>query len=188
MSLDPHHLRQHLELAAQAYGSDLPLIVPAASVAPPAQPPATPPQATARTEAIAMPVVPPAPAPAPARPASPVAPAPAPPTAAPAMTTAATAGDRVAQLQALKAEVLPCTRCKLHQGRIQTVFGEGNPHTRVLFVGEAPGAVEDQTGRPFVGPAGQLLDRILAGAMGLDRKDVFIANINKCRPDRKSVV
>jgi uracil-DNA glycosylase family 4 len=62
------------------------------------------------------------------------------------------------------------------------VFGEGNPQPRVLFVGEAPGSNEDQTGRPFVGNAGQLLDRIIAGAMGMQRSEVYIANINKCRP------
>lgn len=62
------------------------------------------------------------------------------------------------------------------------MFGEGNQRARVMFVGEAPGAVEDQTGRPFVGPSGQLLDRIITGAMGLRREDVYIANINKCRP------
>lgn len=88
----------------------------------------------------------------------------------------------VAALQALRAEVMPCTRCKLHQGRRHAVFGEGNPTPRVLFIGEAPGAQEDQTGRPFVGQAGQLLDRIIQGAMGFERRDVYIANINKCRP------
>lgn len=77
---------------------------------------------------------------------------------------------------------MPCTRCKLHEHRQTTVFGEGDPAARVMFVGEAPGAREDQTGRPFVGPAGQLLERILEGAMGLQRSKVFIANINKCRP------
>lgn len=87
-----------------------------------------------------------------------------------------------AALRELREEVLPCTRCKLHTGRRSTVFGEGNARARVLFVGEAPGAKEDQSGRPFVGPAGQLLDRILEGAMGLRRSDVFIANVNKCRP------
>jgi DNA polymerase len=85
-------------------------------------------------------------------------------------------------LRALRAEVLKCTRCKLHQGRRTVVFGEGNPRPDVMFVGEAPGSVEDQTGRPFVGPAGQLLDRIIAGAMGLHRSEVFIGNVNKCRP------
>jgi DNA polymerase len=85
-------------------------------------------------------------------------------------------------LAALRAEVLKCTRCKLHESRRTVVFGEGNPQPDVMFVGEAPGAVEDQTGRPFVGPAGQLLDRIIAGAMGLQRSEVFIGNVNKCRP------
>ncbi|MGB3968398.1 MAG: uracil-DNA glycosylase, partial [Planctomycetota bacterium] len=90
--------------------------------------------------------------------------------------------DPAARLLQLRAEVLPCTRCRLHEGRQHAVFGEGNPRAQVVFIGEAPGAVEDQTGRPFVGPAGQLLDRIITGAMGLQRTDVYIANINKCRP------
>ena len=107
--------------------------------------------------------------------------------AAPAPTPApATAGPRPAgqsdPFAALRTEVLACTKCKLCRGRTNVVFGEGNPAARVLFVGEAPGVVEDRTGRPFVGPAGQLLEKILAGAMGLRREDVFIANINKCRP------
>ena len=62
------------------------------------------------------------------------------------------------------------------------VFGEGDPAARVMFIGEAPGTMEDQTGRPFVGPSGELLDRILNNAMGLQREEVFIANINKCHP------
>lgn len=62
------------------------------------------------------------------------------------------------------------------------MFGEGSTTAEVMFIGEAPGQTEDQTGRPFVGPAGQLLDRIIQGAMGLQRSDVYIANINKCRP------
>lgn len=90
--------------------------------------------------------------------------------------------DAAAALDALREEVLPCTRCRLADSRTTVVFGEGNPRARAMFVGEAPGATEDRTGRPFVGPAGQLLDRILSGAMGLRRSDVFIANINKCRP------
>lgn len=87
-----------------------------------------------------------------------------------------------ALLAALRAEVLPCTRCKLHQGRQHAVFGEGNAQAKVMFIGEAPGANEDRTGRPFVGQAGQLLDRIIAGAMGMRREEVYIANVNKCRP------
>ncbi len=85
-------------------------------------------------------------------------------------------------LDALRAQALPCTRCKLHESRTQVVFGEGNQNARVMFVGEAPGAREDEQGRPFVGPAGQLLTRIIENAMGLAREDTYIANINKCRP------
>jgi uracil-DNA glycosylase family 4 len=106
----------------------------------------------------------------------------APPLPPPSPPDAAAIERRAAALAELRREVLPCTKCKLHEGRRNTVFGEGSPSARVLFVGEAPGAVEDQTGRPFVGPAGQLLDKILANAMGLRRDQVFIANINKCRP------
>ena len=87
-----------------------------------------------------------------------------------------------ASLRELRAEVHDCKKCKLHAGRQTTVFGEGSPTARVMFIGEAPGAREDQTGRPFVGAAGEQLDRILHGAMGLQRSEVFIANLNKCRP------
>ena len=82
----------------------------------------------------------------------------------------------------LRAQAMSCRKCGLCESRKSVVFGEGNRNPDVLFVGEAPGAVEDQTGRPFVGPAGQLLDKILDGAMGMKRDDVYIANINKCRP------
>lgn len=85
-------------------------------------------------------------------------------------------------LALLRTEAMSCKKCTLCEGRRSVVFGEGARHPDVMFVGEAPGAVEDQTGRPFVGPAGQLLDRILDGAMGLRRDEVYIANINKCRP------
>lgn len=78
-------------------------------------------------------------------------------------------------------EVKVCRRCGLHQGRAHTVFGEGNPHADLMFVGEGPGEDEDRTGRPFVGRAGELLTRMIQ-AMGLRREDVFIANIVKCRP------
>jgi uracil-DNA glycosylase len=77
--------------------------------------------------------------------------------------------------------VKPCTRCVLCKGRTQTVFGEGDPDAKIFFIGEGPGETEDQTGRPFVGRAGQLLDKMIAG-MGLKREDVYIANIVKCRP------
>ncbi|MCB9872406.1 MAG: uracil-DNA glycosylase [Planctomycetes bacterium] len=77
---------------------------------------------------------------------------------------------------------MPCTMCKLAAGRTHLVFGEGSADARVMFVGEAPGQVEDETGRPFVGRSGELLDRIIENGMGMRRADVFIANINKCRP------
>jgi uracil-DNA glycosylase family 4 len=78
-------------------------------------------------------------------------------------------------------EARACTRCALHRGRTQAVPGEGNPISDVLFVGEGPGAREDSTGRPFVGPAGELLDELLH-SIGWERGDVFIANVVKCRP------
>lgn len=78
-------------------------------------------------------------------------------------------------------EVKGCTRCRLHETRTNTVFGEGSPDAKIFFVGEGPGENEDLTGRPFVGRAGQLLDKMIGG-MGLSREHVFIANIVKCRP------
>lgn len=85
------------------------------------------------------------------------------------------------ELAALKKEVSVCTQCELHQTRTQTVFGVGNPEADWLVIGEAPGADEDRQGEPFVGRAGQLLNSMLL-AMGLEREQVFIANILKCRP------
>jgi uracil-DNA glycosylase family 4 len=86
-----------------------------------------------------------------------------------------------AALTTVAAEVRTCTRCALHRGRTNAVPGEGNPLSDVLLVGEGPGAREDATGRPFVGPAGQLLNELL-GSLGWARQDVFIANVVKCRP------
>jgi uracil-DNA glycosylase len=84
-------------------------------------------------------------------------------------------------LAALAEQVSGCTRCRLAQGRTQVVFGVGNPHAELMFVGEAPGFHEDKQGIPFVGQAGKLLDKLLAG-IGLERSDVYIANVLKCRP------
>jgi uracil-DNA glycosylase family 4 len=85
-------------------------------------------------------------------------------------------------LRAIREDLGDCTRCPLHrQGRKQIVFGVGNPHAELMFIGEAPGADEDQQGEPFVGRAGQLLNNMIK-AMGIQRKDVYIANIIKCRP------
>jgi len=90
--------------------------------------------------------------------------------------------DPAAELQRVAAEVLVCRACSLCETRNKAVPGEGNPHARVVFVGEGPGADEDRTGRPFVGRAGQLLDDIITKGMKLRREDVYICNVVKCRP------
>jgi DNA polymerase len=96
--------------------------------------------------------------------------------------TLKTAAERVAALQVIQAEVKPCERChELASTRTQTVFGVGNPMAQICFVGEAPGADEDERGEPFVGRAGQLLTKIIE-ACQLKREDVFILNVLKCRP------
>jgi uracil-DNA glycosylase family 4 len=84
-------------------------------------------------------------------------------------------------LDAVRDELGNCTRCALHRKRRNIVFGEGNPRAAVMFIGEGPGADEDRQGRPFVGRAGQLLTKMIQ-AMTLDRNEVYIANIVKCRP------
>jgi uracil-DNA glycosylase family 4 len=90
--------------------------------------------------------------------------------------------DPVQALRIIREDIGDCTRCVLHkQGRKQIVFGVGNPNADLMFIGEAPGADEDQQGEPFVGRAGQLLTNMIK-AMGVRREDVYIANIIKCRP------
>ena len=81
----------------------------------------------------------------------------------------------------LSQEVFSCEKCRLCQTRQNVVLGEGDLHAALMFIGEGPGAQEDATGRPFVGAAGQLLDRMLA-AIGMTREQVYICNIVKCRP------
>jgi uracil-DNA glycosylase family 4 len=85
------------------------------------------------------------------------------------------------ELEAVAAEAAGCTRCRLHQSRTQVVFGQGDPRADLMFVGEAPGLHEDRQGVPFVGPSGQLLNRLLEG-IGLRRQDVYICNVVKSRP------
>jgi uracil-DNA glycosylase len=85
------------------------------------------------------------------------------------------------ELQAYAEAVSGCTRCRLAQGRTQVVFGAGSSSADLMFVGEAPGFHEDRQGLPFVGQAGKLLDRLLAG-IGMERADVWISNVLKCRP------
>ena len=91
------------------------------------------------------------------------------------------AAERREDLVALYREASGCVRCPLHEGRTNVVFGNGNANAALMFVGEAPGHHEDLQGLPFVGRAGQLLDELL-GEIGLSRKDVFVANVLKCRP------
>ena len=90
--------------------------------------------------------------------------------------------DPAKALKVIREDLGDCTRCVLHkQGRKQIVFGVGNPTTELMFVGEGPGADEDEQGEPFVGRAGQLLNNMIK-AMGLQREEVYIANVVKCRP------
>ena len=84
-------------------------------------------------------------------------------------------------LKEVAAEVSTCTKCDLCKGRTKAVPGEGNQYARVMFIGEGPGFHEDRQGRPFVGPAGQFLEELLA-SINLKRADVFITNVVKCRP------
>ena len=104
-----------------------------------------------------------------------------PPAPAPAPECASTAGKQPETLEELREIVLQCQKCPLAPTRHTVVFGEGNPHARLMFVGEGPGEQGDLQGRPFVGPAGQLLDRMIL-AMQFTREEVYIANVVKCRP------
>ncbi len=112
------------------------------------------------------------------RPDVPSAPAPPPPAKGP---DPAAKGCGSRELLAVRAELGECTRCKLAGGRTHLVFGVGNPHAAIMFVGEGPGADEDAQGEPFVGRAGQLLTKMIE-AMGFRREEVYIANVVKCRP------
>ncbi len=89
--------------------------------------------------------------------------------------------ERFDELESYAEGVASCTRCRLSQGRTQVVFGSGNTHADLMFVGEAPGFHEDKQGLPFVGQAGKLLGKLLEG-VGMTRADVYVANVLKCRP------
>jgi DNA polymerase len=119
-----------------------------------------------------------------ARPSKQAAPQPAPSAAVPILPASKnTDPDKVARFAALRERVLVCEKCThLVKSRTQVVFGVGNIDAELMFVGEAPGADEDEQGEPFVGKAGQLLTKIIA-AMGFAREEVYIGNVLKCRPD-----
>ncbi len=122
---------------------------------------------------------PPAPTPpAPTPPAPRVVATPAPPAPAPSAIPQVQSADTLAQI---REDLGDCTRCRLHAGRTNLVFGVGNPRARLMFVGEGPGADEDARGEPFVGRAGKKLNEMII-AMGLTREEVYIANVVKCRP------
>jgi DNA polymerase len=89
--------------------------------------------------------------------------------------------DKSSALKLIREDIGDCTRCRLHKGRTNLVFGVGNVNADLMFVGEGPGADEDAKGEPFVGRAGQLLNNMIS-AMGIKREDVYIANVVKCRP------
>jgi DNA polymerase len=103
------------------------------------------------------------------------------PAGAAAPAVIAPPADPAAALQAIREDLGDCQRCKLHATRTHVVFGQGSPHARLMFIGEAPGADEDEQGLAFVGKAGQLLTRIIE-AIQMTRDDVFITNILKSRP------
>jgi len=86
------------------------------------------------------------------------------------------------ELAELEREVSTCTRCRLAEGRTQAVFARGDPGSGLMVIGEGPGAEEDRQGLPFVGRSGQLLDRLVAEEMGLDRSQMYVTNIVRCRP------
>jgi len=157
-----------------------PLVAPAAPMAAPPVPTAPVPVAM---PAIARPVVPTAPV---VRTlfGEPAAPPPPPPriSGGPPLEGEA----RVHALSVIQDEVRGCTACRLAPTRRNTVFARGNPFARLCFIGEGPGEQEDKQGLPFVGPAGQLLDKIIV-AMGLSPDDVYVANIVKCRPPNNRV-
>jgi uracil-DNA glycosylase family 4 len=113
-----------------------------------------------------------------APPAPPVSPTTLPVVAAPSFFDTRIEGDT---LEAIRADLGDCTRCRLHLTRTKIVFGTGNPKAQLMFVGEGPGRDEDLSGEPFVGRAGKLLTQMIE-AMGLRRPDVYIANVVKCRP------
>jgi DNA polymerase len=124
--------------------------------------------------------------PTPARAARPAAPEPKagqPRPSAPAAKPKLPAEERRKRLAVLAEEVRTCTKCRLHESRTNTAFSRGSFDAELVFVGEGPGAEEDRQGLPFVGPAGQLLDKMIA-AMGYGRDEVYIANVVKCRPPK----
>lgn len=89
--------------------------------------------------------------------------------------------EKLNHLHKLRKHIASCRRCGLHQSRINAVYGEGDPHASIMLIGEAPGAKEDQCGKPFVGRAGEILNELLA-SIGVTREKIYLCNVLKCRP------
>ena len=177
-------LREWLAWADDTGALDVPVYERPAAVAPSqplrAAPPLPAPPLRAAPPALGAALAPrvaPAPQLPPPAPPDRGAPPPRPTRAAPARITTV-GGESLAQI---RADLGACDRCPLHARRRHIVFGVGNPEAELMLIGEAPGQQEDLTGEPFVGRSGQLLTRMLA-AIGLERTDVYIANVVKCRP------
>jgi DNA polymerase len=176
-------VRAHLEAEAELGAAGLHVSATTAHLPASAQAPRCP--APASRQAPHVPDQRRVPAAAPSQ--APRAPVPALPHASPPPLSTATAAllegasDRRARLQLLADAAASCTACVLHEKRNRTVFARGSPDAELVFVGEGPGRDEDAQGLPFVGAAGQLLDRMIA-AMGYGRDDVYICNVVKCRP------
>ncbi len=175
--------RAWVEWVADSGVDELPRATEAPSAA--RQPVVEQPPVTAPSEDASPATQPPvAVAPRPPKQARAVTPKPAAPRrAAPSIDVPDTPAARAARLAELADEVSGCTKCGLHETRQNTVFGRGSPAAKLVFVSEGPGANEDAQGVPFVGKAGQLLDRMIA-AMGYQRDEVYICNVVKCRPPR----
>ncbi|BCU67683.1 uracil-DNA glycosylase [Sulfolobales archaeon HS-7] len=89
---------------------------------------------------------------------------------------------RLSEMDELRLKITSCTVCRLSLTRVNAVPGDGSINSKIIFIGEAPGYYEDQKGKPFVGAAGKLLTHLISDVLGLERKDVFITNVVKCRP------
>ncbi|QDU66669.1 uracil-DNA glycosylase [Engelhardtia mirabilis] len=185
------HLRRERDRGRRRLPATVQAMAPGAHVGPQPKSAAGDPVVAAASPASAPPARPSAVSSGEATPAELLRPSPAaarPPAPQPAVTapvsepSTAAVAQAAADLDALGRAVASCRACSLCESRNQTVFADGDPQARVMFVGEAPGADEDLQGTPFVGRAGQLLTDIITKGMGLARGDVYIANVLKCRP------
>lgn len=170
-------LRYYEDLGIRLFYRDRTTAAPAASFVPPVSTPAS--TSALEENSLPKPI---------AKPLPPKAAAAAPPpriapVVAPSVPSLFESVDKIKDdaLPKIREDIGDCTRCKLHKGRNKIVFGDGSPKAELVFIGEGPGADEDQQGIPFVGRAGKLLTQMIE-AMGLRRKDVYICNVVKCRP------